>query len=418
MQRIPRRQWLSGTLGGFFGFTAAHPLGRLLADETATGRAKRVVVLWMNGGPSQFETFDPKPNTPTGGEVKAIQTAVPGLSISEYLPEMASRMDHLSVVRNLTSREGAHERAQYFMHTGYPFVATFPRPSLGSIVSHEAPRSDIPGYVSLGTPGFGPAYLGPDHAPFSVEDLQEALELLRRIRRRAPRIQFLQELSNEFATNHPTESLQRRRGMMQRIERLVDTPFVRALDLEQEPATRREQYGNNDFGQFCLLARRLLESGVRFVEIRHNGWDTHQNNNNAVRDRCRDIDRSWATLMDELAASGLLDETIVLWMGDFGRTPRINAQAGRDHFPTITPVVVGGAGLASGVCVGSTSSGGTQIVGDSVTTADLFATLLHQTGVDPAKEFRTRFGSPAAATDSGQIISELTGRSPARPDTI
>ncbi len=406
--RISRRRMLGGTISGFFAFAQRQNFAHLLAADTKpTGRAKRIVVLWMNGGPSQFETFDPKPGTGTGGGAESIETSVPGLRISSFLPEMAKQMNRLSVIRNLTSKEGEHERAQYYMHTGYALVGAFPRPSLGSIVSHEGPSSDIPACVSLGSRGFGPAYLGPEHAPFSIEDPADALELLTNLRRRRGRLQFLQELGSEFDRLHGNEALARRRGMVTRIERLMDTPFARALNVERESKSVRERYGD-DFGRRCLTARRLLESGVRFVEVQHDGWDTHANNQNSVRELCQAIDRPWATLMEELSESGLLDDTIVLWMGEFGRTPRINAQAGRDHFPQVTPAVIGGGGLKSEQIVGSTNKNGTAIDGKTIGIADLFATLLSQSGIDPAKEFRTRFDSPAPATDGGTSISELT----------
>ena len=416
--RFSRRRMLGGTLGGFLSFAARHPIGRLAAadgdPQTASGSgvrkngpAKRVVVLWMNGGPSQFETFDPKPGTGTGGDAESIATSVPGLHISSTLPEIAARMDRFNVIRNLTSTEGEHERAQYFMHTGYPFVEAFPRPALGSMASHEMPASDIPNYVSLGSAGFGPAWLGPEHAPFSIEDPEHALQLLNQLRRRRRRLEFLQELTSDFDRRHSGEALQRRRGMVKRIERLVDTPFVRALDVRRETESRRAAYGDEPFGRRCLIARRLLETGVRFVEIRQDGWDTHQNNHNQVKRLCERIDRPWALLVDELQEAGLLDETIVLWLGEFGRTPRINAQSGRDHFPSVTPAVIGGGGLQAGQVIGSTNSSGTSISGEPCTAADLFATILNQLGIDPAHEFRTNFNSPAAATDSGTPIAEL-----------
>lgn len=406
-KRISRRRILGGTLGGFFALAQRQNLAHLLAaDSKPKAKANRIVVLWMNGGPSQFETFDPKPGTGTGGEAESIETLTPGLRISNFLPEVAKQMNRLSVVRNLTSKEGEHERAQYYMHTGYPLAGAFPRPALGSIVSHEGPTSDIPACVSLGSRGFGPAYLGPEHAPFSIEDPADALDLLTGLRRRRGRLQFLQELGSEFDRLHSGDVLARRRGMVSRIERLMDTPFARALNVERESKSVREKYGD-EFGRRCLTARRLLEAGVRFVEVQHDGWDTHTNNHNSVRDLCQAIDRPWATLMDELQASGMLDDTIVLWMGEFGRTPRINPQAGRDHFPQVTPVVIGGGGLKTQQIVGATNSNGTAIEGESRGIADLFATLMSQLGIDPATEYRTRFDSPATATDGGTPIAEL-----------
>ncbi len=403
---ISRRTVLGGAIGGFFAYAMRNQADAALAKSPA-GKAKRCVVLWMNGGPSQIDTFDPKPDASTGGEFKPIQTASPGLTISETLPHVAKHMDKLSVLRSITSTEGEHVRAQYFLRTGYPFVPGFPRPALGAVVSHETAPTDFPRYVTVGSRGVGPAYMGPDHAPFSINNPEEALELLRGIRRRKSRISLLQTLGGEFDTEHATAMLDRRRAMISKIEALVTTPFVDALNLERESASVRERYGPEEFGQGCLLARRLLETGVNFVEVQHQGWDTHVNNFAAVRRLCQAIDKPWAALLEDLKSSGLLDETLVIWMGEFGRTPHINANRGRDHFPRVTPAVIGGAGLASGAAIGRTNKSGTEIDGESHQVADLFATIFAALGIDPAHEFQTAFDSPAPASDGGTAIREL-----------
>jgi len=187
----------------------------------------------------------------------------------------------------------------------------------------------------------------------------------------------------------------------------VTTPFVDALNLERESTSVRERYGREEFGQGCLLARRLLETGVNFVEVQHGGWDTHVNNFSAVRNLCQAIDKPWGALMEDLDSSGLLDETLVIWMGEFGRTPRINANRGRDHFPRVIPTLIGGVGLASGTAIGQTNKSGTEIDGESHSVADLFATIFRTLGIDPGHEFQTEFKSPAPATDGGEAIKEL-----------
>lgn len=400
--RFDRRKMLGGLAGGFFGLATRRGRDQLFAESRKTQR--RCLVLWMNGGPSQLETFDPKPGTATGGELGAIATNIPGLAISETLPGLAKRMQHLTVLRHVTSTEGEHERGQYYLHTGFPFVPGFPRPALGSVVSHEAPPADFPNYVSIGSPGYGPAYMGPRHAPFSIEDPREALELMTRIRRRSSRIELLRELGNAFDDQHTDEMLHRRRAMIGRIESLVTTKFVRALQLDEESEAQRQRYGDSEVGRHFLLARRLLETGVRFVEVQVDGWDTHVNNFRQTRQLCAAMDRPWSALLDDLAASGLLDETVVLWMGEFGRTPNINGQNGRDHFPAVTPVVIGGGSLQTGGVIGSTNRTGTEIVGDSVTVPDLFATVFSALGIEPSRQFTTGFNSPTGATDDGHVI--------------
>ena len=406
-QQFDRRAVLGAALSGFFAFAMRHQRSAAFAAPPQ-GRAKRCLVLWMNGGPSQFETCDPKSGTATGGDVGAISTAVPGVEISEFLPDIATQMKDLSVIHCVTSKEGEHLRGQYLLHTGYPFVPGFPRPALGAVVSHEAPPADFPRYVTIGGRGFGPAYMGPEHAPFSISQPDEVLELMRGIRRRKRRIGLLQELGSAFDNDHPENMLTRRRSMVSRIETLVSTPFVEAVDLERETRNTRERYGDHPFGQGCLLARRLLETGVNFVEVQQDGWDTHANNFAETRELCGAIDKPWMALMKDLRSSGLLDETVVVWMGEFGRTPNINAQKGRDHFPAVTPVVIGGGGLAGGRVVGKTNNGGTEIEGDSYQIADLFATIFAALGISPAQSFTTSFDSPAAATNSGKVIAELS----------
>lgn len=403
---IARRTILGGAAAGFF--ACALRTGRAAAlSQQPTGKARRCVVLWMGGGPSQIDTFDPKPGTDTGGEFRAISTAATGLEISETLPEIAKQMGQLSVLRCLTSNEGDHGRGEYFLHTGFPQVSAFPRPALGAVISHEMPEMGFPRYVTVGTRGFGPAYMGADHAPFSIEDPAAALELMRRIGQRSSRVRWMQNLGGPFDDAHASSLLNRRRAMVSRIESLVGTPFVRAVDLNLEPESVRERYGSSAFGTSCLLARRLLEAGVNFVEVVQQGWDTHADNFNAVRNLCQQIDRPWASLMQDLAASGLLDDTIVLWMGEFGRTPQINNGRGRDHFPAITPVVIGGGGLHGGLSVGRTNAQGTEIDGRPYHVADLMATIFQRMGIDPQQEFQTSFGSPTRATDDGQPMAEL-----------
>lgn len=402
-----RRRFIGGSLGGMFALAMKHHCDHLFADVAAVKSTKRCVVLWMGGGPSQMETFDPKPGTTTGGPTTSIATAVPGIEIAANLPEIAKRMDRLSIVRGLTSPEGDHDRGDYFLHTGYPMVQAFPRPTLGSVISHENPASDFPLFVSIGSRGLGPAYMGPDHAPFAVENPAEAVQLITGLRRQRGSLRLLEEFSTPFDQQHLDGAIDRRRASLQRIERMLTTPFVRALDVEHADDADLARYGNSEFGQRCLLARRLLESGVKFVEVSHGGWDTHENNFDAVANLCSEIDQPWGALMDDLQASGLWEDTVVVWMGEFGRTPQINGNSGRDHFPRVTPVVLGGGGLKEGVVIGATNETGLEIAEGEVTVPDLFATLFTALGVDPHFEFRTEFGAIAPATDHGTPIAGL-----------
>jgi uncharacterized protein (DUF1501 family) len=401
-----RRHFCTSALGGLFAFALRHRCDRLFAADAGRVR-KRCLVLWMAGGPSQMETFDPKPGTATGGPTQAIATRVAGLHIAANLPEIAKRMDRLSIIRSMTSPEGDHGRGEYYLHTGYPQVQAFPRPALGSIVSHQSPPADYPLFVSIGARGLGPAYLGPDHAPFAVENPEEAVRLITGLRRQRHALQRLLAFNRSFDAQHGDAALARRSASLARIERMLTTHFVSALDIAQASDSDRQRYGEGEFAQRCLLARRLLEAGVPFVEVAHGGWDTHADNFENVARLCQEIDRPWSVLMDDLQASGLWEETVLVWMGEFGRTPRINANNGRDHFPQVTPVVLGGGGLRGGLAIGQTNETGLEIESAPVSVPDLFATLLTALGIDPALEFRNQFGAIAPATDHGTPIAEL-----------
>lgn len=404
--RWNRRAWMAGVTGGVFGFAARQNLAGLFAAEPL-GNVKRCIVLWMDGGPSQLETFDPKPGATNGGPTRSIATSIPGVSIAENLPMIAERLDRLCVLRNLSSPEGDHGRGSEYLHTGYQPIPAFARPSLGALVSHASLPQAVPSFVSLGSTAGGPAYLGAEHAPFVIEDPQSTSRLIGELKNRRKRLALLDQFNQGYVAEHQSDALDRRRTTLDRVGKILDTSFGEALDLETASTQDRERYGEGDFARRCLTARRLLESGVRFVEVSHGGWDTHGNNFEEVASLCGAIDRPWATLLDDLQASGLWEETLVVWMGEFGRTPVINGTNGRDHFPDVTPVVIGGGGLKKGVVLGATNSEGTDIEGTSLGVPDLFATLLSALGRDPSEVLQTDFGSPAEVTDGGQAITEL-----------
>ena len=407
---LNRRQVLGGSISGFFAFAARNQLSGLF-DETTNGdgigAAKRCVVLWMEGGPSQIDTFDPKPGQRTGGPVSAIQTTVPGIEISEYLPQLSKQIHNLSVIRNLTSTEGEHVRASHYLHTGFKFVPSFPRPSMGSVVSAQTPDSEIPKYVALGSPGFGPAYMGPENAPFSVNNLEQARDLIQKVQRRSSRLQLLRNLDTAFSEKVNDPRVIQRRANIAKIERLATTGFGDALNVERFSRRDRERYGEHEFGRRCLVAKRMLDLGVRFVEVQLGGWDTHEQNFKNVQRLSGAIDRPFAALVQDLKSSGMYNDTLLIWMGEFGRTPNINSRNGRDHFPQCTPVVIGGGPIQSGIVVGETNELGTKINGKPYQVADLFATIYSAFGIQPEQEFTTEFDSPTTATDGGEVISEL-----------
>ncbi len=237
----------------------------------------------------------------------------------------------------------------------------------------------------------------------------EALRILQTLEKRRERLKWMQDLDRDFNEAHPSSLVEKRQSLVARIEALLDTGFVRALDLKKEPEAVRKRYGTSHFAQGCLLARRLVEAGVNFVEVRQDGWDTHQNNFAGVKRLCGQIDRPWAALMDDLAARGLLEETIVLWMGEFGRTPRVNQNQGRDHYPRVFSAVIGGGGIPGGRVIGETNAPGTEILSRPIPVPDLFASIYDRFGIPADKKFPNPFGARMMATEEGKVIRELTG---------
>ena len=370
------------------------------------------IVLWMNGGPSQLDTWDPKPGTRNGGEFKAIDTAVRGVRIAEHLPRLAASMEDLLLVRSVSSREGNHTRARYLLHTGNVQQPSVVHPSIGAMVARELgdPTDDLPPFVSIGGPSIGPGILGVSYTPLVVQDPQSPVENLtprtpiadgRSRNRRA----LLEDLSDGFARSHPDPRVDGTISTTRRTWRFMDSARLAAFDLEQEPARLRDAYGRSDFGQGCLMARRLVESGVPFVEVSLDGWDTHDDNFSRTRTLCRDLDPAFATLIADLKERDMLTRTLIVCMGEFGRTPRISRRGGRDHFPDAFSVVLAGARIRTGQVLGATTADGSKVAGTAVEVGDLFATMARALDLDPATTYTSAQGRPIKLA-SGRPIPE------------
>lgn len=402
------------------------------------GKPRACIVLWMTGGPAQTDTFDLKPNHQNGGPFKEISTSVPGIKISEHLPKLAKQMNDMAIIRSMNTTEGDHGRGTELMLTGYrPGNAAIQYPSLGSLVSKEIGQSDneLPNYVSLSTFQFAPnvngaGFLGPRYAPLVVSgdsnDPQSRANLsidnLRPANGVDPesmnkRIEVLKYLQSGFEAQTTSESAQSHSANYDRAIKMVQSQAKHAFKLEQEPAELRDRYGRNRFGQGCLLARRLVERGVAFVEVALSqvnnnpvAWDTHGDNFTRVRELSEVLDPAWSTLMDDLRERGLLDSTLIVWMGEFGRTPIINSNGGRDHFPGGWSTVLAGGPIKGGQVIGATSEDGMEIVDRPVTTKDLFATVCTALDIDPESENYSREGRPIRMIDEGgKAIEELVG---------
>jgi Protein of unknown function (DUF1501) len=379
---------------------------------------KACILLWMQGGPSQFETFDPKPGNANGGETKAIKTAVPGIEISENLPQVANAMGDLCLIRSMNGREGQHPRATFLMHTGYLPSPAVKYPSLGSIVAKEIgnPTSDLPSFVRVtgrrgggpgGLPGAG--LLGVDYDPLVVGDAKRPPEntgLSSGEQRFQRRLGLLNQLQTDYANQGGQQEVADHQKVYAQAAKLMLSPKMEGFDISQEPQKIKDAYGSSDFGQGCLLARRLIETGVTFVEVVLGNWDTHQDNFNRSRTLCQELDEPFAALLADLKSRGMLDSTLVLWSGEFGRTPRINPNSGRDHYPRAFTSILAGGSVKGGQVIGSTDAGGDAIKERPVGVNDLLRTVCHSLAIDANKQNPSSVGRPVRIVDGGEAVKE------------
>lgn len=390
----------------------------LRADELKKN-GKACILLWMDGGPSQFETFDPKPGTKTGGPTPSIASAVPGVQFSENLPKVAAAADKLCVVRSMTAKEGSHPRATYYTQTGYLPTAALKHPALGAHVAMQLQNleSELPSFVSIGGGGrsagsAGGGYLGVDHAPFFVASSEKPPEnttIATREDRFQRRMDLLSRLEGEFQENGGGETVAEHRKIYEAAARMILSPKMSAFDASEEPASVRSEYGDGEFAVGCLIARRLLEAGVSFVQVNLRGWDTHDDNFDRCKSLCGPMDRAYAALLADLDRRGMLDSTLVLWMGEFGRTPTINPRSGRDHFPKAYSAALAGCGVLGGQAIGSTDDRGTEVVDRPITVPDLLRTAMTALGIDPDLEHQTSIGRPIATVEGGVVIEGALG---------
>ncbi|HZT40675.1 MAG TPA: DUF1501 domain-containing protein [Chthonomonadaceae bacterium] len=414
---IDRRGLFKVGMGGLLSLLLAQWLDpRMAYAQGPAPKAKACILLWMNGGPSQLDTWDPKPGTDTGGSFKAIPTRVKEVSICEHLPMLADQADHLAIIRSMTSREGNHQRAQYLMHTGYAPNPTVTHPSLGAWVSEElgSPQAELPDFVSISGPSFGAGFLGVQYGPLVVQNPNQLPQNVAFAPNVTPgrfemRRSALDMLESDFAAQTRDNKVKGREAVYGRAIRMMRSPKLKAFDISEEPDAVKAAYGDSNFGRGCLMARRLVEAGVKFVEVVLDGWDTHQDNFNRTTKLMGALDPAMSTLIKELADRHLLDSTLILWMGEFGRTPKINPNEGRDHYPQAWSAALAGGGVRGGQAYGQTDAEGMKVVDKPVVVPDLFATIATLLGLDPSKSFMTPVGRPIAITEKGKPIRELIG---------
>jgi len=378
-------------------------------------RQMACILLWMAGGPSQLETFDPKPGTEHGGETKAIPTSVPGISIAEGWGHTAKVMSDVALVRSMTNKEGNHQRATYQLHTGYVPSATIKHPHLGCSMISEMGESqfDLPHIVSIGGPTTGAGFLGAALEPFVVQNPQQPPENTQpkvgadRFRRRMGLLERIEGAG--FERTGGGDRVRDHKALYRQTAKMILSPHMKAFHLDEEPEALRDAYGHTPFGQGCLLARRLVQAGVTFIEVRSNGWDTHQQNHEKVGKLADQVDPGFAALVTDLKQRGMLNQTLVVWMGEFGRTPKINPNAGRDHFPKVFNVALAGGGIKGGQVIGASNADGSDVKDHPVTVPDLLASLCHSLKVDPGKEMMSPIGRPIKIVDGGKHVTALFG---------
>jgi hypothetical protein len=414
---LSRREWLKLSALGALGVPASGWLDVLAARaaEASPGKPKHksCILLFMEGGPSHIDTFDPKPENKTS-EIKPIPTAVPGIRVGEHLPRVAGAMRDLALLRGMSTAEGSHGRARYYMHTGYrEGVGGVVHPSLGAIASNFLGGKEdvLPNFVSIGNRAYGSGYAGPSHAPVEVTDPARGVENLQAPGGLGPfdrRAGLLEELAHGFVNRLQASGPAAHRATYRRAADLMHSAKAKAFDIGDEPSSLRDAYGRGKFGEGCLLARRLVEQGVSFVEVQLGGWDTHRDNAERVKSLCGELDPAMATLLSDLKQRGLLASTLVVWMGDFGRTPHVGKQGGRDHYPRAWTAALAGAGIKTGQAVGRTDKQGGSVEDTPVSGVDFMATVCRALDIDYTQNFITPTGRPIRVVDKNEkVVSAL-----------
>lgn len=402
------------------------PLSQALAataeEKPNRARPKSVIVLWLQGGPSQLETFDPHPGRRIGGDVKGIQTSQPGLKIADTLPLSAEVMDQVSLLRCVTSKEGDHQRATYNMQTGYRPDPTLIHPSIGAILCHElsAEGVEIPRHVSIFPEAFPPrgGFLGNKYDAFKMYDPTGPLpDLPRRVseERFQARLNDLDVLENSFAHGR-RRSLEAdttlHRAMIDRATTMMTSEQIAAFNIDDTPQATRDQFGDTPFGRGCLCATQLIETGVRCVQVTLSGWDTHANNHELQSAKATTLDAALSATIRHLQERNLFDDTIVLCGGEFGRTPKINPAAGRDHWPHGFSVLLAGGGIRRGATLGETSPEGEKVTPETkhaVRVEDIHATVHSALGINLHKDYQTPIGRPMGLCAGTPIAEILRG---------
>ncbi|MCA8995373.1 MAG: DUF1501 domain-containing protein [Planctomycetaceae bacterium] len=423
MHSLTRRDVLKVVVGTGLTFLLPSLEGKAV-EKRGAERPKSLITLWMGGGPSQLETWDPHPQSSVASGVRAIPTRLPGLEIAELFPRTAEQIHHLSVIRSMVSKEGDHERGTYYVQTGYRPDPTVVHPAMTAVISKwlNNDELEIPQHVALASgDGFvvpRGGYLGAEHDAFRIYDPGNNIHNMRpRVddERQSRRLEGLEVLSRQFRQGRPGQVRETmHEQMIQRALTMMSSDQLKAFEIDSETEETKKKYGDSRFGRGCLVARRLVEQGVRAIQVTLQGFDTHANNLEGHRSQAEILDPAFSALIEDLVERDLLDSTIVLCIGEFGRTPWLNPLDGRDHWPVGFSCVVGGGGLRSGLVIGETSPDRafeekekrvteSSPPKDPVSVPDLYATILTQMGVDPTEEIFTPIGRPIRLSEGSPL---------------
>ncbi len=412
---MSRRHFMAHLAGASAMTGTALAMGNTLhanANDLSKKR-KSAILLWMGGGPATIDMWDLKPGEATGGPFKPINTAG-DMQISEHLPKMAKVMDRMSIVRSMSTREADHGRGRYYMHIGFVPSPNIQHPSYGSVVAHELidqrPELEIPPFVSVGGGSEGPGFLGMAWAPFSVNSNGQVRNLNMNLTpdRLTQRMQALKMLESGFIKQNRGSAAAEHEKVLQKTLNLMTSEQMKAFRVNEESQEVQEKYGNNNFGRGCLLARRLVEVGVPFVEVSLGGWDNHQNIFPTLQNqRLPTLDTAMSALIDDLTERDMLKDTVVICMGEFGRTPRINGNTGRDHWARSWSAVVGGGDFKGGIAVGKTNKDGTRVEGQAYSSEDLMASVCKSLGISLQTTFTSNNNRPMKIANGGKVIKDL-----------
>ena len=417
---LTRRRFVSGAASGLLGVSYMSQFG--YADEKAPvanlkGTAKSVIYLYMSGGMSHLDSFDIKPeNSEVRGDAGAIKTNVSGIRVSKFFPEVAKHMDKIAVINSLTTTQGAHEEGRYIMHTSYEKRGTIRHPDMGAWVTKLGGKiSDtLPAFVKVGGGGgsLGGGFFEPKYAALPVGDPKAGLQYSKRHRTVSEevfndRLAMLKQMNGQFQSKYKQKSVNAMDTMYKDAVKLMTSEDLKAFDISKEDPKNAARYGENRFGQGCLLARRLVEKGVRMVEVNLGGWDNHSTIYDRFTENSKTLDTALAALLGDLKSKGLLDSTLVVLATEFGRTPKINQNKGRDHYPKAFSGLLAGGGIKGGQVYGKTDAGGMNVVENKVKVQDFNATIATALGLPIDKILHSPSGRPFQVAHKGKPIKDL-----------